>query len=149
MSTQPKPQARLTPSLLARKGDARPAMRPQGFVGLRASAESADDLGWDDQGTMPPVLIEREALSTAFSVRQSVSSPDAAPAKPARTAFTLRLDEDRHLKLRLASALRNQSAQQLVVEALDIFLGTLPDITKWSAIMSTSDETVENWGLIR
>lgn len=45
-----------------------------------------------------------------------------------KAAFTLRLDKDRHLKLRLASAVSNRSAQQLVTEALDRYLETMPEI---------------------
>jgi hypothetical protein len=40
----------------------------------------------------------------------------------------LRLDHDRHLRLRLASALHNLSAQALVTEALDSFLKSLPEV---------------------
>ena len=47
-----------------------------------------------------------------------------------KVAFTLRLDKDRHLKLRLASAVSNRSAQQLVTEALDRFLKTIPISTR-------------------
>ena len=50
----PKPLASLGPSLLARKGSAKPAMRPQapGFapVGNKAAAQSLEDLGWNDMG---------------------------------------------------------------------------------------------------
>ena len=45
-----------------------------------------------------------------------------------RAAFTLRLDADRHLRLRLASATRGKSAQKLVTEALDAFLKTMPEV---------------------
>jgi hypothetical protein len=45
-----------------------------------------------------------------------------------RAAFTLRLDAKRHLKLRLASTVRNRSAQQLVTEALDRFLKDIPEV---------------------
>ena len=64
--SEPKPFASLSPSLLARKGAARPAMRPQivpltaedrqwmGFGAAAATAEApqfdADDLGWNDHG---------------------------------------------------------------------------------------------------
>lgn len=67
--TEPKPFASLSPSLLARKGAARPAMRPQllpltsedqrrmGFGSAVLAAEpadfpafGADDLGWNDLG---------------------------------------------------------------------------------------------------
>jgi hypothetical protein len=54
----------------------------------------------------------------------------ARQAKTAKTkaAFTLRLDNDRHLRLRLASAVTNRSAQHLVTEALDAFLESLTDV---------------------
>jgi len=38
------------------------------------------------------------------------------------------LDADRHLKLRLATAVNNVSAQQLVTKALDNYLKTIPEI---------------------
>ncbi len=50
------------------------------------------------------------------------------PAPKNKAAFTLRLDSDRHLKLRLACAVANRSAQQIVTEALDSFLASLPEI---------------------
>lgn len=50
-----------------------------------------------------------------------------------KTAFTLRLDADRHLRLRLASAVCNRSAQKLVTDALDAFLATIPDIDAMAA----------------
>ena len=55
--TEAKPLASLSPSLLARKGAARPAMRPQlGAVAPDALARQiqdmswSDDLGWNDMG---------------------------------------------------------------------------------------------------
>lgn len=59
---------------------------------------------------------------------------------PARqkVAFTLRLDKDRHLKLRLASAVTNQSAQRLVTEALDQFLEQHPDVQALTGPMSAA-----------
>jgi hypothetical protein len=49
---EPKAFASLSSGLLARKGAARPAMRPQGFGGQTGA--SLDDLGWDDMGFEPP-----------------------------------------------------------------------------------------------
>ncbi|WOE74300.1 hypothetical protein [Alterisphingorhabdus coralli] len=49
-------------------------------------------------------------------------------ARTKRAAFTLRLDAERHLRLRLACAVQNQSAQQLVTQALDQMLDALPEI---------------------
>jgi hypothetical protein len=55
-------------------------------------------------------------------------TPRAAPGTKGKAAFTLRLDPDRHLKLRLACAVDGRSAQMLVTEALDKLLGDMPDI---------------------
>lgn len=65
------------------------------------------------------------SVATATRIRRETSARHVANT---RSAFTLRLDTDRHLKLRLASALQNRSAQLLVTEALDAFLETLPDV---------------------
>lgn len=159
-----KPAASLSSGLLARKGQARPAMRPQGFIGLDPGT-SLDDLGWNDMGSempapapvfepVPPVLAQRQTLVEEFAPEpQPAPAPVAhepepvleAPARPVSTAtaarigrevasrkgkaaFTLRLDHERHLKLRLASAVTGRSAQLLVTEALDVFLETLPEL---------------------
>ena len=45
-----------------------------------------------------------------------------------RAAFTLRLDSDRHLKLRLAATMQGVSAQALVTEALDALLEEIDDL---------------------
>ena len=170
--TAPKATASLSSTLLARKGMAKPAMRPQGFGGFGTMPGAQDDLGWNDMGevapvaSVPPVLVQREVLREEFA--QPVAAPEPVPApepveaaaepepEPVRaapksvsvatatrigretskkhnkarpkSAFTLRLDEDRHLRLRLASALHNASAQSLVTEALDQFLQTLPEV---------------------
>ncbi len=159
-----KPAASLSSGLLARKGQARPAMRPQGYIGLDPGTSLAD-LGWNDMGSelpapafepVPPVLAQRQTLVEEFApepqpVIEPVAAPVAsepepeAPARPVSTAtaarigrevasrkgkaaFTLRLDHERHLKLRLASALNGRSAQVIVTEALDAFLETLPEL---------------------
>jgi hypothetical protein len=54
--------------------------------------------------------------------------PRAAPGSKAKAAFTLRLDADRHLKLRLACAVDGRSAQMLVTEALDMLLASMPEL---------------------
>jgi hypothetical protein len=46
----------------------------------------------------------------------------------AKAAFTLRLDQDRHLKLRLACAVSGTSAQLLVTRALDELLASMPEL---------------------
>jgi hypothetical protein len=122
----PKPLASLSSGLLARKGQARPAMRPQGV--------GSDDLGWNDMG-VPPVLVERAALveeveapAISQATAEHVARESASQTRAGKAAFTLRLDADRHLRLRLASALRNRSAQQLVTDALDAFLAKQPGL---------------------
>ncbi len=142
---QPKPLASLSSSLLARKGAARPAMRPQD-LSLPPVAETSEDLGWNDMGSapdvaaMPPVLVEREALKVGLETQAVAVKPvslataarigreSAAKTKRAKAAFTLRLDGDRHLRLRLASAVTHLSSQQLVTQALDAFLQSLPEV---------------------
>lgn len=178
---EPKPFASLGPTLLARKGGAKPAMRPQvSPLALDLTAEEdLEDLGWNDMGeedpaarreaqvlhltpysgghdedgeeegdyelpeaapvtvhAEPEVLRQRQAVAEAL---EAIHAPAAvrkpkAPAKAAatargrRAAFTLRLDAERHLKLRLASTVTNMSAQILVTEALDKFLGEMPEL---------------------
>jgi hypothetical protein len=226
-----KPYASLSSGLLARKGGAKPAMRPQGYnsglsgAGLSSGGfgGSLEDLGWNDMGpadeyhhpsaaslglTPPPrshphivdldsdgsfeqpqasfeqpeasfeqpgasfeqpeasfeqpedsfeqpedsfeepeafvppvaapepiapprVVAQQRALRESFAEADVVALPRrrAAPVDlKAKAAFTLRLDPERHLKLRLASAVTRQSAQQLVTAALDDFLNSLPGL---------------------
>ena len=54
VKSEPKAFASLSSGLLARKGAAKPAMRPQGFGQGGASLE---DLGWDDMGFEPPRAV--------------------------------------------------------------------------------------------
>ncbi|SFP49941.1 hypothetical protein [Sphingomonas rubra] len=154
-----KPFASLSSGLLARKGQARPAMRPQ----MLGPAASLDDLGWNDMGyeattpssppvapepaPLPPVLVEREALIAQVARPATPPAPDAvAPAVLAqigresgaqtargKAAFTLRLDAGRHLRLRLATVVAKRSAQALVAEALDRFLDTVPEVEALAA----------------
>ncbi|WP_168377335.1 hypothetical protein [Sphingomonas sp. Leaf343] len=156
--TRMKPLASLSSQLLARKGQARPAMRNQAFAlsqAQPATAIGADDLGWNDMGgeassvpvvaealpvptlpvPTPPVLTERATLRERLEIKP-VSSATAArigrdsavQTRRGKAAFTLRLDAERHLRLRLASAVANRSAQALVADALDAFLNTMPEV---------------------
>jgi len=133
--------AALTSTLLARKGDARPAMRrvhdvlgssigPAHRAGELDLSEFHDDLGWNDLGhAQPPGAREQQQrVMRSFMQQPSRSENRPAIARGAKAAFTLRLDEDRHLRLRLASAVGKRSAQQIVVEALDAFLERQPGL---------------------
>lgn len=210
---QSMPTASLTSSLLARRGDARPAMRRPTIHQLNVRLPAQDDLGWNDMGhdargddqgaaggresdalsaeaeaelpnpNASPVQTQLEALARRVSAsqasapapkaraRKSQPAPvaglaDAATAKSApvapqpakarsakrptldsgvaaavsrvttdaphkrarKAAFTLRLDPQRHLRLRLLSAVSSRSAQQLVVDALDAMIAADPNI---------------------
>ena len=227
---EPKAFASLSSGLLARKGAARPAMRPQGFG---QGGSGLEDLGWNDMGFEPPkpvltpVLdsdhdafgeeLPEPALRNPLAALTPIASPvhdqqaelagrlgieeeeeegeedelddtaetydpatdgaiEASPlltrktmafeapfeespveespvelAQPVATvapavrpmrqpapraaagskgkaAFTLRLDAERHLKLRLACAVDGRSAQMLVTEALDALLAGMPEL---------------------
>lgn len=74
------------------------------------------------------VLAERVATPRAMPV-EKIAEPDAAATtRRAKAAFTLRLDPDRHLRLRLACAVDNRSAQHIVTQALDAYLSAQPQI---------------------
>lgn len=191
MAIEAKPFASLSSGLLARKGAARPAMRPQGFG---QGAPGLEDLGWNDMGFEPPkpaVVPVRDADHDAFgeeiadeprvhptgltpvespvhgqqaeiadrlgvdeeeeidetaepyegdpppvlalapavqAAPRRASKPRALPGSKGKAAFTLRLDPERHLKLRLACAVNGRSAQQLVTDALDQLLDGMPEL---------------------
>ncbi len=203
---EPKPLASLSPSLLARKGGARPAMRsqlqPQWPTAPHfqdpAARHPEEDLGWNDMGydrtheaslpapaqvtgaatpnrgtvsqglprqadvvplqpsaplarakglqprepQVPEVVRQQSAIAERVSAK---SDADVAALKNAgsarrsaltegrRAAFTLRLDAERHLKLRLACTIANRSAQQIVTDALDQFIAGLPEVAALAA----------------
>ena len=155
-----KPLATLSSGLLARKGQAKPAMRPQAFATL-ASVTPLDDLGWNDMGSepappapveLPPVLVERAVLKeevehapaeapevVAERVEAIVAETLPRPRASGRmkAAFTLRLESGRHLRLRLASAVKGRSSQALLVDALDAYLNTLPEVEELARRCST------------
>lgn len=151
-----KPLASLTSGLLARKGAAQPAMRRQ-LSGFGRAAPVQDDLGWNDMGydpaplpdaviSSPPpvalasvltpmpvaapepaVVVERAQLAERIGAKPRAQKQ---PAGDRKAAFTLRLDGERHMKLRLASMVQGRSAQQIVTQALDAFLKELPEIDR-------------------
>lgn len=154
---EPKPFASLTSGLLARKGGARPAMRRAYMPGgdkptLPISVQ--EDLGWNDMGedapppaplamiredmpqpytqaAEPEIVKQREHLAEQMAEPEErepwVPAPIVRP-RGAKAAFTLRLDPERHLRLRLACAVNNRSAQQIVTQALDAFLNSQPQV---------------------
>ncbi|WP_170004098.1 hypothetical protein [Pseudopontixanthobacter vadosimaris] len=213
--------ASLSPTLLARKGGARPAMRPQLTPLIPGRPANLEDLGWNDMGdqdddaqsesevvqltpapanpeaeaearandreadaaladkraknTPPAVHRQRDEIAARINAAEALPKTPAAqaaspaPQEPApvngrseaadlprnasavlcsvrpapsrqsaasrgkRAAFTLRLDAERHLKLRLASTITNCSAQQIVTDALDAMLGDMPELDTLAA----------------
>jgi len=160
--------ASLSSGLLARKGAAKPAMRPQAFGQVGACIE---DLGWDDMGEQqappehvpssiagltpaprpvgqsfeePVVRDQQRTIAESFGavpepettsvddsvVRSVVRLPAPRSGLRARdkAAFTLRLDPERHFRLRLACAVTGRSAQHIVTDALDQILETIPEL---------------------
>ena len=79
MASEPKPFASLSSGLLARKGAARPAMKPQGFGQMGGG--NLEDLGWNDMGFEPPKPAEapRDATHDAFG-EDVVDHPRAHPS---------------------------------------------------------------------
>jgi len=179
MINEARPYASLSSGLLARKGSAKPAMRPQGYTG------GFEDLGWNDMGhdpaeedfaSLPPehvpssisaltplpkagepeVVAQQRAIAESFDEAEediveaeAEAAPAPAPRSPAeivklpkraapvaagkKAAFTLRLDAERHLRLRLACAVTGRSAQLLVAGALDAMLAEIPEIEALAA----------------
>lgn len=152
--------ASLSSSLLARKGGAKPAMRPQNTAGItdgKTAAANLEDLGWDDMGdeeprhsgqvlrispaidhtSVPTSPVKASIAEIAAKLEAPVRTNPPAPAQRKRenrrAAFTLRLDQERHLKLRLACTVRGRSAQQLVTDALDQLLAQMPEIETLAA----------------
>jgi hypothetical protein len=74
-----------------------------------------------------PVAKPLVAAAPAPATRR-LPTPRAAPGTKGKAAFTLRLDPERHLKLRLACAVDGRSAQQIVTDALDQFLAAIPEL---------------------
>ncbi len=211
---EPKPLASLSSGLLARKGQAAPAMRRQSMLlsasdnGHHEPHNPLEDLGWNDMGgddtsepsrsakglspmpTLAPVpsLVPASAAAPAETVvpmpispavrmepaevpevvRQQENlarevappaevapaaqvaapepvavtaarkAPRALPGSRGKAAFTLRLDADRHLKLRLVCAVSHRSAQQVVTQALDAFLASQPSMDDFVKSQATS-----------
>ena len=76
------------------------------------------------------VLDDADAVVLSKKSNKTEAKPDASAkaGSARRAAFTLRLDTERHLKLRLAATMQGVSAQSLVTEALDALLEDIEDL---------------------
>ncbi|WP_321323995.1 hypothetical protein [uncultured Parasphingorhabdus sp.] len=110
-------------------------------LGVKPSNEGVSEDEAEKPGVAPvalPLSTEAKPLAEKPSVLESARIGKSKAKKPrpatksrtrkAKTAFTLRLDPERHLKLRLATAVKNVSAQQLVTRAVDEYLKTIPEL---------------------
>jgi predicted HicB family RNase H-like nuclease len=68
---------------------------------------------------------EIKAKSKNKAAAKARKKGKSATVNGRRAAFTLRLDPDRHLKLRLAATMQGISAQAIVTEALDQMLDNI------------------------
>jgi hypothetical protein len=147
----------LTGSVLAHNAEAEQAvdegvgheLAPE--YGAEFAAERAglsDDYGADQFGAdqfeaeahdVPEVVRQQESLieRVAAVARKVEARAEPAPKKEKapralrareKAAFTLRLDAERHLRLRLASAVTNRSSQVILTDLLDEYLASLPEI---------------------
>ena len=132
--------------------DDQPRVHPTGLTPVHSPvhtqhAEIADRFGVDeaeelndelDQTTEPleiePAPVAKSApVAVLPTAPRRMPRPRSAPGSKAKAAFTLRLDPERHLKLRLACAVNARSAQQLVTDALDHLLGDMPELDSMAA----------------
>ena len=146
--------ASLNPTLLARKGGAKPAMRPQLAPIPDATPKNLEDLGWNDMGddaaedaAEAAEVVHLKPASGKVAITQDnspgpiekpVRKRQSALKRGKRAAFTLRLDQERHLKLRLAATMQETSAQELVTKALDALLAEMTELETLAAQMKKS-----------
>jgi hypothetical protein len=148
--TVQKPVASLSASLLTSKGGARPGQRYDNEVTevyqsrrrITLNAERVRDLSDfagtvtdasslmpdDDTAVLVQSLSVEEAVetttpATAQSWREGDKLPGArAAGGKARVSYTVRLDAERHAKLRFTASSQHRSAQQVMLDALDRYL---------------------------
>lgn len=112
--------ARLTSALLARKGDALPT---GGFAHARLDLvppqPSVARLEQQRCGTSLP----RAALVPDLT-RPAAQKPSRRPDRAGqdRVAFTVRLDRERYMRLKIFAARRGRSGQEILTRALDAYL---------------------------
>lgn len=119
----------------------RPQLAPLPDV-APVDVDALEDLGWNDMGepaegeipvakpvakkTKPRGQSKKSKPAQKQTSQKAAKSAAKAPAR--RAAFTLRLDADRHLKLRLAATMHGLSAQALVTEAIDAVFSEIEDL---------------------
>jgi hypothetical protein len=134
-----KTPARLSSGLLSRKGMAAPSAAPETRTNMVGSLGAPDAA--PAETTRPR---SRQGPAPARSMLADWVAPEVVPQAGARTRrgrgrqnrvrVSLRLDEDRHARLKLAAAQRNCTLQSLFCEAIDeFFIRHAPDLHGISA----------------
>lgn len=129
--------ARLSSGLLSRKGLATPSAGPE----ARANMAGAPDAPLDTLAAETTRPQPRQAPAPARSTLADWVAPDPAPSAGARSQVaqkrvrvSLRLDADRHTRLKLVATQRNCTLQSLFTEAIDeFFIRHAPDLHGISA----------------
>ena len=134
-------QRRLAERILADNGHANTPATGLGEDGYLVNHDPANAVALEAEtapAIAPEINVDLTAPKKRPKKRQATAkkAPKAAASKgktksgkqARRAAFTLRLDTDRHLKLRLAATMQGMSAQALVTEALDAMLGEIDDL---------------------
>ena len=147
--------ARLSSGLLSRKGMAAPSAGPE------TRANMVGDLGapdaWPAETTRPQL---RQGPAPARSTLADWVAPEPVPAAGARgqlgqvaqkrVRVSLRLDEDRHTRLKLVATQRNCTLQSLFTEAIDeFFIRHAPDLHGISAHLRRGAAATASGGNIR
>ena len=103
--------APLTSSLLAEKGTAVPTVGPVDGQARHATIA-------------PPRAIDGAATATPTHLPDAAPFADATPRrdKSDRVRVTMRIDPERHFRLKLVAAHLNQSTQDVLSTALDCYL---------------------------
>ncbi|RIK95257.1 MAG: hypothetical protein DCC73_02455 [Proteobacteria bacterium] len=129
-----KRPARLTGALLARKGQAAPAQTASPIYYPFAEATEGEtprhDLTQLAEASAarprfaPPPAAEVKAAKNNGGKSRDFGGRAAGPTDVGgnRAALTLRLDEERHLRLRVFSAHSKRSSQDILTQALDEYL---------------------------
>lgn len=86
----------------------------------------------------PSSVAVQQAAAQQKVPAQGSPLPRSRAGSRGNFAFTLRLDPHRHLRLRLASATSNRSAQQIIIQLIDDYLADLPEIDAFAAQVPAS-----------
>lgn len=116
-------------------------------------AEAEAPLAQGVEQVKPPVVQQQESLEERVAaVARTIDHVDEpVQRKPRRVrarekaAFTLRLDAERHLRLRLASAVNNRSAQLILIDLLDHYLSSLPEIEAMASRLPAAKKANRNF----